>query len=85
MLGYNDKGFLVAMTTRIQQDICHDNHVMNLLVVKATKVQLYGCHGNKFVLPQVSKYLYTLVNNIGSTLVALCCMQPWVQHINVLP
>ena len=25
MLGYNDTGFLVAMTTRIQQDISHDN------------------------------------------------------------
>ena len=46
MLGYSDTGFLVAMTTKIQQDICHDNHVMNLLVVMATKLQLYGCHGN---------------------------------------
>ena len=46
MLGYNDTGFLVAMTTRIQQDISHDNHVMNLLIVLATKLLWYGCHGN---------------------------------------
>ena len=60
MLGYNDTGFFVAMTTRIQQDISHDNHVMNLLVVIAThdnhvmnllvviatKLLWYGCHGN---------------------------------------
>ena len=46
MLGYNDTGFLVAMTTRIQQDICHDILDMNLLIVMATKLQWYGCHGN---------------------------------------
>ena len=46
MLGYNDTGFLVVMTTRIQQGISHDNYVMNLLVVIATKLQWYGCHGN---------------------------------------
>ena len=49
MLVYNDTGFLVAMTTRIQQDICHDNHDMNLLVVMAIKLQWYGCHGNRSI------------------------------------
>ena len=49
MLGYNDTGFLVAIATRIQQDISHDNHVMNLLIVLATKLLWYGCHGNHFI------------------------------------
>ena len=46
ILGYNETGCLVGMRTGIQQDISHDNHVMNLLVVIATKLLWYGCHGN---------------------------------------
>ena len=74
------------MTTRMQQHGCHDNHYMNFLVVMEQKyngvvametvLKFLGCHGNKFVFPQVSKYLYSSINNIGSTAVAICCMQP---------